>query len=602
MTGFSLQRDGEGPANRIEGYADLRAYAAIGDGRTVALIALDGTIDWFPAPTLSTPPAFAGIVDDPHGGRIELCPVEDFTVTRRYVTGTNVLQTTFTTASGRVRVTDALVTGVAGRLPWAELARRIDGLKGTVALRWCVAPGTMLGTASPWVEHTVQGAVIRVDGVMLGVRGIDHGPSDAQGQAITGAFTTSEGSRHLVVITATERGPLRMVTPEIVDGGIDRTIANWKRWSTEFRWKGQWEDPVLRSALALKLLIHSPHGSIAAAATTSLPESRDGGKNWDYRFAWVRDLAYTVRALIRVGLREETHAAVSWLLTTIREHGPELQIFYALDGSVPEGSSQPDIPGWRGIGPVVVGNGAQGQLQLGVYGDLFDVMRAYVDDGNLLDAETGRLLASIADRACDNWQRPDSGMWELQELQHYTSSKLGCWQALDCAVHLEALGQLPGGSERWAAERDRIRDWVETNGWSPARQSYVMYPGSDKLDASILLHAASGFDRGERMSATLDAIASELGRGPLVYRYSGMQTEESTFVACGFWTAAALACIGRVDEAQSRMRELIALGNDVGLYSEMMDADTHDFFGNLPQGLSHLALINAAVTIDELSR
>jgi len=601
MSGFSLQTDGDGPANRIDGYADLRAYAAIGDGRTVALIALDGCIDWFPAPNLPTPPAFAAIVDAPHGGRIELCPVEDYTVARCYVSGTNVLQTTFTTASGQVRVTDALVTGVAGRLPWAELARRIDGLKGSVAVRWSVAPGTMLGSAAPWVEHTVQGAVIRVDRVMLGVRGLDHGPAAAEGQAITGTFTTAKGSRHIVVVTATEREPLRMVTPELVDRGIDRTIANWKAWSAEFSWSGEWSDTVLRSALALKLLIHSPNGSIAAAATTSIPENLEGGKNWDYRFAWVRDLAYTVRALIRFGLREETHAAVAWLLTTIRQQGPELHIFYALDGSVPEGSSRPNVPGWRGIGPVVVGNGAQGQLQLGVYGDLFDVVRAYVDDGNLLDAETGRLLATLADRACDNWQRPDSGMWELEEEQHYTSSKLGCWQALDCAVHLAELGQVPGGSQRWAAERDRIRAWVESNAWSESRQSYVMYPGSDKLDASVLLHATSGFDRGERMSATIDAVASELGRGPLVYRYSGTEEEEGTFVACGFWVASALACVGRMDDARARMNDLVALANDVGLYSEMMDADTHEFLGNLPQGLSHLALINAAITIDERS-
>ncbi len=601
MNGFSLQTDGEGPANRINGYADLRAYAAIGDGRTVALIALDGCIDWFPAPNLPTPPAFAAIVDAPHGGRIELCPVEDYTVTRRYVSGTNVLQTTFTTASGRVRVTDALVTGVAGRLPWAELARRIDGLKGSVALRWSVAPGTMLGSAAPWVEHTVQGAVIRVDGVMLGVRGLDHGPDKAEGQAITGEFTTTEESRHIVVVTATEREPLRMVTPELVDRGIDRTVANWKAWSAEFSWQGEWSDPVLRSALALKLLIHSPNGSIAAAATTSIPENLAGGKNWDYRFAWVRDLAYTVRALIRFGLREETHAAVAWLLTTIRQQGPELHIFYALDGSVPEGSSNPNVPGWRGIGPVVVGNGAQGQLQLGVYGDLFDVVRAYVNDGNLLDAETGRLLATLADRACDNWQRPDSGMWELEEEQHYTSSKLGCWQALDCAVYLAEHGHVPGDSQRWAAERDRIRDWVEVNAWSQSRHSYVMYPGSDKLDASVLLHATSGFDRGERMVATIDAVAGELGRGPLVYRYSGMEKEEGTFVACAFWVASALACVGRMDEARTRMNDVVALANDVGLYSEMMDADTHAFLGNLPQGLSHLALINTAITIDELS-
>jgi GH15 family glucan-1,4-alpha-glucosidase len=588
------------PDERVDGYAALRSYGAIGDGRTVALIALDGSVDWFPAPDLTSPPAFAAILDTEHGGKIELCPLAPFTVKRRYVPGTNVLQTTFTTASGVVRVTDALVTGVAGRLPWAELARRVDGIKGTVDMRWDVAPGTMLNHASPWVDSTIHGSMIRVDGVMLGVTGSEHGPEAPKGQSIGGAFSTSKGSRHTVIISATEREPLRMLTPELVDRGIDRTIDNWKAWSKEFSFDGQWSEVVLRSALALKLLIYSPTGSIAAAPTTSLPENWVGEKNWDYRFAWVRDLAYTVRSLIRFGLREETHAAVSWLLQTIRNNGPELYVFYGLDGKVVEGSEDREVSGWRNIGPVTVGNDAVGQLQLGVYGDLFDVVKTYVDDGNVLDAETGRLLASIADRACDYWQRRDSGMWELKDLQHYTASKLGCWQALDRAVALCELGQIPGGSERWAAERDRIRDYIEENCWSEARQSYIIYPGSEELDSAILLHSGSGYNRGIRMSKTIDAIQGELGRGPLIYRYSGMEKEEGTFVACAFWVVGALACVGRMDEAKTRMNELVALANDVGLYSEMMDADTHEFLGNLPQALSHLALINAALTIDEL--
>ncbi|WP_307852531.1 glycoside hydrolase family 15 protein [Glaciihabitans sp. dw_435] len=584
----------------MDGYADLRSYAAIGDGRTVALIASDGTVDWFPVPNLDSPPVFAAILDAADGGDIRLRPLGEYTTRRRYVTGTNVLQTTFTTATGRVRMTDALVTGVAGRLPWAELARRVDGVSGSVEMEWSVTPGTLLGTASPWIEDTLHGPVIRVDGFLLGVAGFNHGASTPSGTAMTGAFTTSEESRHELVLTATEREPLRLVDADIVDRGIDRTVDNWKSWSKEFSYEGQWADAVLRSALALKLLIYSPTGSIAAAATTSLPESWTEGKNWDYRFAWVRDLAYTVRALIRFGLREETHAAVSWMLKTIRANGPELSIFYALDGGVPNEVSNPEVPGWRDIGEVVLGNAAQGQLQLGVYGDLFDVVRAYVDDGNVLDADTARLLSSIADRACDSWHLRDAGMWELEETQHYTSSKLGCWQALDCAAHLAEVGQLPSDGVRWAAERDRIREWVETNGWSEARQSYVMYPGSEKLDASVLLHAGSGFDRGPRMAATIDAIDAELGRGPLVYRYSGMEEEEGTFVACAFWVAGALACVGRTDEAKARMDELVGLANDVGLYAEQMDATTHEFLGNLPQALSHLALINAAITIEEL--
>ncbi len=589
-----------GALERTDGYADLRGYAGIGDGRTVALVARDGSIDWFPIPSLDSPPVFAALLDAEQGGRVTMAPTEPFTSTREYVPGTNVLRTTFTTDSGTVTVTDALVTGVAGRLPWAELARRVDGVSGQVEMAWSVEPGQVLRTVMPWVSDTPHGAVMRVDGVTLAVTGFDHGPHEPGTHSLSGSFTTSEGSRSLVCVSGTLREPIHLPNPWNVDRGIDRTIRNWGAWSEEFSFDGPWADAVQRSALALKLLIHSPNGSIAAAATTSLPEAGDGSKNWDYRYAWVRDVAYTLQALIRFGLREETQSAVSWLLSTIRLHGPSLQVFYGLDGSLPDGAQYPDVPGWRGKGPVVVGNDARHQRQLGPYGDLFDVMRLYVGQGNVLDTETARLLASVADQACDDWQKPDAGMWELETERHYTSSKLGCWQALDCAVQLAKEGQIPGDPRRWEVERDDIAAWVHEHGWSEERQSYVMYPGSDALDASILLHAPSGFDRGEHMSKTIDALMGELGRGPLLYRYSGMQNEEATFVACGFWAAAALACVGRRDEAKAAMDELVALGNDVGLYAEMMDAEDLSFAGNLPQGLSHLALMYTAILIGDL--
>jgi GH15 family glucan-1,4-alpha-glucosidase len=557
-------------------------------------------VDWLPIPTLDAVPVFAALLDAEHGGRITLAPVEPFTATRAYVPGTNVLRTTFTTASGVVRITDALVTGVAGRLPWTELARRIDGIRGSVEMTWSVEPGRALRTAMPWVDRTVHGPVIRADGVMLAVTGFEHGAHEPGTHQLDGAFTTSPGSRHLVAVSGTAREPIHPPNPRNVDRGIDRTVANWRAWSTEFSYEGPWADAVQRSALALKLLIHSPTGAIAAAATTSLPETVTGEKNWDYRFAWVRDVAYTLQALIRFGLREESQAAVSWLLTTIRRHGPELEIFYTLDGRIPDDIVHTEAPGWRERGPVVCGNDARHQLQLGPYGDLFDVMRSYVDAGNVLDAETGRSLAAVADQACDDWQKPDSGIWELEEIRHYTTSKLGCWQALSSAVHLAELGEIPGDASRWEVERDRIADWVNENCWSEERQTYTMYPGSDELDASILLHAPSGFNRGERMSRTIDAITAELGDGPLLYRYTGMRHEEATFVACAFWRAAALACVGRSAEARQLMDELVGLSNDVGMYAEMIDATSSEFAGNLPQGLSHLSLIYTALLIDEL--
>jgi GH15 family glucan-1,4-alpha-glucosidase len=600
-TGTTLAKaDRAGALERSGGYADLRGYAGIGDGRTVALIARDGSVDWLPIPALDSVPVFAALLDAEHGGRITLAPVEPFTSTRAYVSGTNVLQTTFETASGVVRVTDALVTGVAGRLPWTELARRIDGVSGSVDMAWSVEPGRALRSAMPWVDSTVNGPVIRVDGVMLSVTGFEHGPHDPGTHQLDGAFTTTESSRHLFAVSGTSREPIHPPNARNVDRGIDRTVANWRAWSREFSYEGPWADAVQRSALALKLLIHSPTGAIAAAATTSLPETIMGGKNWDYRFAWVRDVAYTLQAMIRFGLREESQAAVSWMLTTIRKHGPALEVFYTLDGEIPDEIVHTEAPGWRELGPVVCGNDAKHQLQLGPYGDLFDVMRSYVDAGNILDAETGRSLASVADQACDDWQKPDAGIWELPQTRHYTTSKLGCWQALSSAVHLAKLGEVPGDAARWEAERDRIEVWVNENCWSEQRQSYTMYPGSDELDASILLHAPSGFNRGERMSLTIDAITAELANGPLVYRYSGMREEEATFVACAFWRAGALACVGRMDEARALMDELIPLANDVGIYAEMIDADSLDFAGNLPQGLSHLSLIYTAILISEL--
>ncbi|CCQ14676.1 Glycosyl hydrolase, glucoamylase [Rhodococcus sp. AW25M09] len=585
------------PKPRVDGYVPIESYAAIGDGRTVAMIADDGRIDWLPVPNLDSPPPFAALLDYEHGGWIELAPVADFTVQREFVSGTNVLATTFKTADGTVRVTDSLNTGVAGRLPWMELARRIDGLDGTVEMGWKVAPGTMLGKASPWAYTTEHGTVLRVDGLTLAVRTLGIDDPQVETQNIHGVFSTEPGSRHALGVVGTENEPLHLPDPQKLDEGIDRTVLNWRMWSDECKYEGPWAEHVARSALALKLLLHSPSGAIAAAATTSLPENRTGGKNWDYRYAWVRDAAYTIRAMQRFGLREEVHAAVAWLLKVIRANGPLVNVFYTLQGELPGGTEQPDVPGWREIGPVVNGNAAADQLQLMIFGDLFSIIRQYVDAGNILDAETGRLLASIADEACDSWQRKDAGIWELEDERHYTSSKLGCWQALDCAVHLAEAGEIPGIPDRWKAEKGRIRDYIETQCWSEERQAYLAYPGADGLDASVLLAAEMNFDRGERLSSTIDALGDELGAGPLMYRYSGVHKEEATFVACAFWRVSALSCVGRDDEATALMDQLVELSNDVGLYSEMIDASDGSFLGNFPQGLSHLALVNAALTI-----
>jgi GH15 family glucan-1,4-alpha-glucosidase len=251
---------------------------------------------------------------------------------------------------------------------------------------------------------------------------------------------------------------------------------------------------------------------------------------------------------------------------------------------------------------VVTGNRAATQLQLGVYGDLLSVALAYASAGNVLDVPTRRLVSDVADLVCDVWCQPDSGMWELTELRHHTSSKMGCWQALQAALQLNELGQAAGNPARWRREAELIHAWVDENCWSERLGAYTMVAGEDELDASVLLHAPSGFDRGERMRSTIAALRRELGHGSLLYRFTGAEAEgERPFVACSFWLAAALACVGDVGEATELMDDLVARANDVGLYAEMIEEDG-SFWGNFPQALSHLGLIDAALTIADLSR
>lgn len=583
---------------RRNGYVDLRSYAAIGDGRTVALISHDGSVDWYPIPDLDSAPVFARLLDAEHGGCIELCPDERFEVERKYLPGTNILQTTYTTASGRVQVTDSLNLGSTGRLPWNELARAVEGLEGTVAMRWRVAPGTMFNTVSPWVDVTAHKPVLRASEVSVGVCGEHVGESKVEEQQISGSFRTTPGSQHLLAVVATHSEPLRLPTPREIRKNLEMTRETWLRWGDLLESDGPYGEEVQRSALVLKLLSHSPSGSVAAAATTSLPENMAGTKNYDYRFAWIRDATYALQALLKLGEQEDVHAQVSWLLRLVRAQVPNLHVLNRLDGEVPETRmTEYDVPGWRGTGPVVAGNAAADQLQLGVYGDVFDVAHRYVAGGNVLDTATARMLADLADAICDVWRRPDSGMWELPEHRHYTSSKMGCWHGLDCAVRLAEDGYIPGCVDRWRAERERIRAWIDTECWSEQRGAYVWYPGTQELDASVLLHAMTGFDRGPRMKTTIAALRQELGRGPLMYRYSGVDAEEGAFVACSFWTVAALTTVGQREQAVELMDRMVALANDLGLFTEMIDPEDYSFLGNFPQALSHLAVLNAALAL-----
>ena len=335
------------PEARIDGYAPLRSYACIGDGRTVALIAEDGAIDWFPIPQLDSPPTLAALLDERYGGRFELQPESSFEISREYVPETNVLRTTFRTESGTASVTDSLNVGVAGRLPWTELARRIDGLSGNVRFRWEFRATTRdQSTAGRFAQHE-DGISGRIGHVVMTLIGADA-YIDGQG-TVAGIIDVSEGHGVTLALAAASDEPIHHPRPAEAHEGVDRTIASWQRWSAHYDRNGRWVKQVQRSALALKLLVHAPSGAIAAAATSSLPESSSGGKNWDYRFAWIRDAAYSIRALIRFGLREETHAALAWILDAVKHSDGDVRIFYDLAGRPRTGVTLEAAPGWRGI-------------------------------------------------------------------------------------------------------------------------------------------------------------------------------------------------------------------------------------------------------------
>ncbi|HEY2024559.1 glycoside hydrolase family 15 protein [Paraburkholderia sp.] len=587
---------------RPDGELPLEYYGAIGDGRSVALVGADGSIDWWCVPSLDSVPFLDRLLaPGSTSGRFSITPVEPFSVSRCYRPDSNVLQTVFSTASGRVRITDSLNSGISGRLPWSELARRVEGLDGIVELAITMRPGERRDTASAWCERTREGPVFHVDGIVAALRmDCDAAETRIDDRHVAARLSVQAGVRHCVALLCAADTPLILPPLASIDERIDRSHDSWREWTRNLRIEGPYADAVRRSALALKLLLFAPTGAIAAAATTSLPERIGGDKNFDYRYAWVRDVAFTVKAFLRIGAIEEAKAAFSWLTATIRRHGGDLRTMYQLDGELAPGQDELDnLPGYRHSQPVRRGNFARGQVQLGMFGDLMETAALFVRSGHILDLSTRRLLGELADRCCDIWRRPDSGLWELPEVQQYTMSRIECWTALDRAAELARTQQIDGHRvERWLRERDVIRDWIDAHCWSEAKQAYAFYPGSDRLDAALLLASRLGFERKDRLASTREAIVRELTRGPLVYRYSGADSEEGTFTACGFWLVEAYAILGERARAEDQMAKMIeATSGDLGLFSEQVDPDSGAMLGNLPQALSHLAMIHAALAL-----
>jgi GH15 family glucan-1,4-alpha-glucosidase len=589
---------------RIDGYAPIREYAAIGDGRTVALVASDGSIDWLCLPNMDSPSVFGALLDAERGGRFALAPTTPFESKRRYLPGTNVLETTFRTTEGAARVTDALAVPGPGLEPQRELVRRVEGIAGVVPMAWTVAPRFDYCAGSGRLGLRAGVPAVDSGAHALAVRAWGAGSPELADGAVRGRFELHDGDRALLVLSGASQEPLVLSGRDEAEARLDETGALWRRWVDARSYDGPWREAVLRSALALKLLVFAPSGAIAAAATTSLPEVLGGGRNWDYRFAWIRDAVFTIEAFLDLGCSAEAKSFFWWLLHAAQRTRPRMQVLYQLDGGERAPERVLPLAGYRGSRPVRIGNGAVDQSQLDIYGVLLQTAWLYVERGSSLDSEAGKRLAETADFTCEIWRQPDHGLWEVRsEPRHFTQSKMMCWVALDRACRLAAAGHMPGDrADRWRREADAIRAFVEARCFSSEKRTYVRAAGSEELDAGLLLASVVGYCRGdgERMQGTIDAVRRELGNGPFVVRYrgeDGLSGEEGCFLACSFWLAEALARAGRRDEAAELMDELLAAANDVGLYSEELEPRTGDFLGNFPQGLTHLGLVTAAAAI-----
>jgi GH15 family glucan-1,4-alpha-glucosidase len=594
---------------RSGGYAPIEDYALIGDGRTAALVARDGSIDWLCLPNFDSPSVFGAMLDAARGGGFELQPALPFTATRRYLPGTNVLETTFTTSAGCVRVVDAMTLPDDRLPPMRELVRAVDAVAGCVPMRWRCAPRFDYGGLPPRCEWRCGVPVATSGADAIAVANWNLGAPTWRDGALEAAFALAEGDRGLLALTSAYAEPLILPARAAVESRLRATVGFWERWSGSRPYDGPWGDAVLRSALALKLMIFAPSGASVAAPTTSLPEELGGQRNWDYRFCWIRDSNFMIDALLRLGCYEEARSLFWWFMQATALTVPIVDVLYRLDGGPGVAERELTLDGYKDSRPVRVGNSAVAQHQHDIYGALFETAWLYSSGERQLDADTGEVLGRVADHVCTIWKRPDSGIWEVRNGPfHFTHSKVMCWVALDRAARLADAGEMPRRhGARWRSEADAIRAYVDRECWSGDLRSYTRTAGSADVDASLLMLPLVEFGdpRGERISGTIEAVNRLLRQGDVVYRYhadDGVPGGEGCFLNCSFWLVSALARCGRTDEAGALMQRLVARANDVGLYAEEIDPRTGAFLGNFPQALVHLALIDAAVALSPAER
>jgi GH15 family glucan-1,4-alpha-glucosidase len=616
VTSLALPAATAGSQPRNAGqYSPIDDYAIIGDSRSAGLISRDGSLDWLCLPRFDSPSIFAALLDAEHGGRFRVRPTGAFTATRRYIPETNVLETTFVGGDGSFVLRDLMPVAAeedkrAALLPEHEVLRELEGLSGEIEVEVCYAPRPDYGRQIPALEqHGSLGIWCDTGESVLILGGdlrLDISPDR---QSASGVIRLVAGERRYLSFTCSTEAPA--VIPLLgaaARARIERSIRWWRDWAGRCTYDGPYRDAVVRSALTLKLLTYAPSGAIIAAPTTSLPERVGGERNWDYRYCWLRDASFTLRALYDLGYDAEAGAFLGWMLHATRLTWPELQVLYDVFGEakLPE-TEFAHLDGYEGSRPVRIGNDAFGQLQLDVYGEVIDAGARFAGRGGRFDRDTTRMLNGLGQTVCTRWMEPDEGIWEGRSGRfHHTHSKVLCWVALDRLIAMHEDHGLAIDTDRFRTTRDAIRSVIEEHGYNERLGSYTRVFDGDELDASLLTLPLYGYIDGAhpRMRSTCTRIHERLAHGHLVYRYDpttddGLPSGEGAFGICSFWAVECQARGGDLRSATRAFEELLLHGNDLGLFAEEIDPDTGMALGNFPQAFTHIGLINAALTLAE---
>ncbi|HEV2381299.1 MAG TPA: glycoside hydrolase family 15 protein [Terriglobia bacterium] len=605
-------------------YPPIEDHGIIGNMRTAALVGMNGSIDWFCAPRFDSPSIFGALLDQNGGGCFKIAPtVEGFSQKQYYWPDTNVLITHFSSAEGAVEITDFMPMGEAKEREACPLIRRVKVTRGSVPMGLDCRPAFNYGRDPHSVTIDPCGAIFKSGTLTLSLSSTLALGEQRQGAGAE--FTLNEGESQSFRIRIAEPGDEKVSEFSEAEAGdlLRDTLDYWSAWIAKCTYAGRWRGMVKRSALALELLVYGPTGAILGAATTSLPEEIGGERNWDYRCSWIRDSAFTVYALLRVGLTDEADRFMSWVESRCNEIEPSgsLRTVYAIDGRQVRAEAElSHWEGYRGSRPVRIGNAAADQLQMDIYGELLDAVYLYNKYGTPISSAFWMDLRKLLDWVCDNWQRKDSGIWEVRSgPNHFVYSKLMCWVALDRGLRIAIKRSFPADLNRWLKIRDQIYTEILGQGWDLSLGAFVQSYGSRSLDASSLMMPLVFFMSfsDPKMLSTIDAICRPVSDGGLlsdgmVYRYNNRDTKdgisgaEGTFNMCGFWLVEALTRAGRAEphrlpQARLLFQQMLGRANHVGLYSEECGL-RGEALGNIPQAFTHLALISAAANLDRAER